>query len=465
MGIFAFFKITKDDNTPETVNQIVRNDAPVNTTNALVPAIKFHEDIADLLWYADGPLKNINAGQSIKKMSKDGFTMTYSIPGMEEPSQIFTKLPIEIPEAFELVVTPGYYPDYCSLEPEQKGVYLKLLENPYRTDIDISYVFILYYGLERHLLLGNWQKAAQIIIKLRNCHKNKSFQQYSAEAIVLTAIYRKCGELAIQLISSLDTEHEISCFPIPLYLMCAASFNLKIKAKDLMRMGSWLGFDNTLYIKKYPGLFEKTLEEKMIEAKGRDYMLISDYLTAKEINSAPRYEFRIFANTSLREAKVTVVDLTKHEKLRSPVCYLLQQAHESVKKTTAQMRKNGEILSDQKPQKEKQIVKKRRTVKDFSDKEIMQYYDNTVKSSLCVPYSEYCECPGLNILDIIPKRVINSLAYTYNDIGYEKLNLPKSIIKRLVDLWGEPKQHSTLNELYQDVWHKYEIKYKKNNPF
>ncbi len=494
MGLFSFFKINKSEDLPTISN----NEANSNTTDVGFPVMQFHTDIKDLLWFADSPLKNITAGQSIKKVSFGGVTITYAIPGMEEPSMIFTKHDIEIPTDIHSVERPPYYPTYYGLTPLQKGVYLKLLENPYRTDIDIGFVFILYYGLERHLLLGNWKKAAEVIIKLRDCHKNKSFQQYSANAIILTAIYRQYGELAVELLSSIDKDFEIQNFPVYLFLMCAASFNLHITAKDIMRMSSWFGFDNHLYIKKLPDLFEKTLSEKINEKFSRNYVLISDYLSDKDINELERHNVTIFANTSLRDTKVSIPFITESKKLCEPLCQLLLSSHESVKKTAAEMRKNGTLKPE--PKKESQnkraLVKQktmpelikdlqdgikaiplpagystaiqalhglRKLDKDNSVEYLKQIYQLAVQYSMYIYYSEYCQCPGYNIIEIMPAHLIEGLSYTYNDIGYNELTLlGKTDIKELVSLWGEPEHHSTLNKMYHDVWHKYELYYKKH---
>jgi hypothetical protein len=105
---------------------------------------------------------------------------------IDEPSAIYTNLPIIINNS-KPVEKPGYYPSYRELDPIQKGNYLNWLTNPYN-EIDIGYVFVFYYGLERHLLLGDFESAFETIIKLRNAHKNKSFLAYSLNAIILSSI-------------------------------------------------------------------------------------------------------------------------------------------------------------------------------------------------------------------------------------------------------------------------------------
>ena len=483
MGLFSFFKITESDEHNEhdeieesaSVSQRLMKDVTdsmpddktsnklqINTdikkSDVALGGINFHPDIKDLLWFADGPLKNIHPGESIKNFSHGRFTITFSILGMEEPSMIFCEQAIEIPRHTDSIERPPYYPTYSALSPMQKGMYLKFLENPYRDDIDIGFVFILYYGLERHLLLGNWRKAVDVVIKLRDCHKNKSFQQYSAYALILTAMYRAQGEIAIALLASLDKDYEIQNFPTELYLMCASSFNLHITARDLMRMAPLFGFNNKLYIKKNPDLFEKTLSEKISELRGRDYILISDYLSENELNTLKKHNIKIFANTSLRDTKIEIPFITENKKLQEAFYYLLSTAHESVKNLVAEIRRNSCLKPEQKKQSE---PKKQKTIAvDY----LKQIYDLAVQYSMQIDYSEFCKCPGYNIIEIIPKTATENLEYNYNDIGYNELTLSKTDIKEIVNLWGEPEHHSTLNKMYHDLWHEYEIKYKKENP-
>ena len=302
------------------------------------PAFPMHEDIKDLLWFADGPMKNITPGESIRKHEKNGISILVEIPGMEEPSMIFTEDPIEITHTGD-VPAPEYYPTYAELSPEQKGAYIRFLENPYNQNIDIGFVFILYYGLERHLLHGNWQKAAKVILKLRGVHKNKSFQVYSANAIVLTAIYRKEGNLAVELLKSMDREFEEHCFPANLYLICAYSFDFPVTAKDIMRYASWFGFYNKNYIKKFHELFEETLSGHIKELTGNDCVKLRDMIPPEDMNSMPSYEEKLFANTSLRDTKVTVPSMVGSRKLKEMFFKLLSETHEEVKKIVAEMRK------------------------------------------------------------------------------------------------------------------------------
>jgi hypothetical protein len=96
-------------------------------------------------------------------------------------------------------------------------------------------VFILYYGLERHLLSGDFERSFGVILKLRDVHANRSFQRYSANALILSSILHKKGEFVLEFINSLDKEHEFN-FLDNLFLMCYYSFDIPILPKDIMRI-------------------------------------------------------------------------------------------------------------------------------------------------------------------------------------------------------------------------------------
>ena len=142
-------------------------------------------NVIDALWFADGDLKNYvptNAGV----VYQDDF-FKISFPCIEEPSLIYSTAPIG------KVICPapalGYYPSYSNLTPNERATYLNWLCN-IETEIEIGYVFIFYYGLERWLMFGDdyhFKNAFELILKLRKYHKNASLQSYSSEAVMFSA--------------------------------------------------------------------------------------------------------------------------------------------------------------------------------------------------------------------------------------------------------------------------------------
>ena len=341
MSVGFYFSITE---TPEEISQTesitgkdLRKSKPKKNEVGFL-SYPFHDDIKELLWFGDSPLKNLDIGSSIKNFKSNGLTCYFADPSLEEPSVIITSHPIEFPRNTDKVDRPPYYPVYRELTPLQKGVYFTFLKNPYDSKFDVAYIFLLFYGLERHLQEGKEEEALKVILKLRNAHKNKSFQKYTANTLILTAIHKDKGEIALELLKTIKPQ-ELHELPITVYLLCASSFNIPIKANDLMYIGDWFGFTNKNYIKKCPEQFESTLSNLITQTKGRNYLLISDYLTADEINSLPLHPTKVYANVSLRDIRIDIPFLTESEKLRAAFTDLLKQTHETVKKTLAEQRK------------------------------------------------------------------------------------------------------------------------------
>ncbi len=337
MGLFKLFRTNKVE---ERNNKTIKNSKVVVRKN---PPIEIHEDLKDLLWFGDGPLKNYANEKIVKNTVEiDGIKISFRMSGDEEPSLIYTKQHIAIPQDITLVERPPYSPTYSGLTPEQKGVYIKLLQNPYNPNIDIGFVFILYYGLERHLLYGNFEKAYKVILKLRDAHSNKSFQSYSANALVLISMFHQRGEIALDFIKSLDKDYEFS-FSDNLFLLCYYSFNIPLTAKDIMRMAHSLEFTNLNYIRKYPELFQKTLENEIIKQTRDKTIQISKYLNRADIAKLSTQEIPIFANTSIRDKSFPVPLLSENFKLKKELNIFLEKTHELVKQKLAEMRKEGTL--------------------------------------------------------------------------------------------------------------------------
>ena len=98
-------------------------------------------------------------------------------------------MPIWIPHQGRSIPGLPYFPSYSSKEPEQRGLYLRWLCDVSQP-IDIGYVFVYYYGLERHLVLGDFDTAFEEVLLLRKHHDNHSLQGYSASALVHACLIR-----------------------------------------------------------------------------------------------------------------------------------------------------------------------------------------------------------------------------------------------------------------------------------
>lgn len=94
---------------------------------------------------------------------------------------------------------------------------------------------------------------------------------------------------------------------------------------------------------------------------------------------------------------------------------------------------------------------------DYSNEISLLYWLAAIES-FSVPYSEVLKEPGFNILESIPGEEIKSLPFSYQQLGYQKLNLlNKTDIKWIIAIWGEPLEHTTLNVIHNRTWRKYEF--------
>jgi len=347
MGLFLF---DRNKNESTEVSRV--------TTDLIVDSKPvLHKDLVGLIWIGDGPYKNYSPDNNKKQYFEvDGIRVSFSFMQQDEPSLIFTQQQITKPADNVFIDRPPYFPTYTQLTPEQKWIYLKLLTNPYDQEIDIGYVFILYYGLERHLLSGDFENAFKVILKLRDVHRNKSFQSYSANALVLSCMLQKRGDLALEFINSLDKEYEYA-FSDNLFLICYYSFNLPLTAKDIMRMAKTFEFTNTNYIKKYPVQFEEALQNILTEKTGANTILLDTYFNKTEVKKIRMQEVSIFANTSIIDNKYMVPMLSENFRLKKDVFSYLDDAHNFVKKQVSNLKKSGAtIISVEKPKTEKKQI-------------------------------------------------------------------------------------------------------------
>lgn len=331
-------------NKPKETELLPSAKVPIAQQNTY----SIHPDIRKLLWIADGPEKNYVPAKKQSIFEHEGFRITISFGNDIEPSLISTKMPIAIVEDISSVERPPYYPTYAQLTPQQRGVYWKLLENPYNPSIDIGFVFILYYGLERHLLEGYYEKAFDIILRLRDVHKNSSFQSYSACALLLTSMFRKRNDLAETFFDSLDKEHEFN-IPDNLYLLCKFGLDIPLSPKDIMRMSKTFEFDNTNYIKKYPQIFENNLRRELIGKFEADVIDMKHLITTAEWRKLEKQPFPMFANISIPSRTVEIPVISDSFKLKNAIYNVLVASHEATKTQLAEMRKAGAIPVESKP--------------------------------------------------------------------------------------------------------------------
>ncbi len=105
------------------------------------------------------------------------------------------------------------------------------------------------------------------------------------------------------------------------------------------------------------------------------------------------------------------------------------------------------------------LIRGKRKVALNHEKELEQLYGIAAMWSFNIPYSARLREQGNNVMTQIPGKVLASIPYTFDELGYEKLELVKKTDSSwFVEAWGLPRCHSTLNDLYPELWKSYEDK-------
>lgn len=311
------------------------------------------EKISNTLWIDGKDMIHYNIKKETLKMGELSYTIEYS--HHEEPSIIYPDLPIkECNNPLPL----SYYPSYKELSPCQRYTYLNWLTNTSQ-NIDVGYVFIYYYGLERQLLHSKFENAINIIDELRKVHENSSFLHYSSEAIIYSCFYHN----RIDFFQSLEVKLSFS----ELFAFAKLLLTGKFYGEDIINSASYVGFKNRKYIKEYPDLFMDELLKYVNTENGSNYILIEE----SQIKESPIEKVNVFANISFDEnsRSVAIYKVFKNEKIKYRLYEILKNTHENVKITLKEMRKNNTV-----PQ--KKVIKK--DIKKIIDPRVYKLNENQI---------------------------------------------------------------------------------------
>jgi len=264
----------------------------IKKSTALTPTksnqldIKFGipEPTISLLWITEEDVSKIKSASTIS------ITITISLGESDEkddnnnfyaePSLIWAQLPVVANN--ELETKPMYYPSYSGLSPKHRFQYLNWLRDITK-ETNLSYVFLYYYGLERHLLLGDYDKAVEEILKLLQHHNKGTFKNYATRALLVASLEKKRYDIfdkAPFLLKDLNNES--------IFLRFKTGKDLN--AKEVIELVWLSGLKNRYYLKKYPEQFEKELQRRI------DTHKYSMGLTLKNL----QYEkSNVFANLSI----------------------------------------------------------------------------------------------------------------------------------------------------------------------
>lgn len=236
-----------------------------------------------------------------------------------EPSVIWTRLPIMKNDYLEQ--EKMYYPSYSNLYPENRWQYLNWL-NDVTKPTNISYVFLYYYGLERHLLFGNFELAFNEIIRLYYYHDKGTFRGYAKMALIISSLHRNRFDLIeknFDLFSGTSNEE----------ILIRKLLNKKMTPRDLIDLSTYVGFKNKRYIKLYPKEFESELGKVLIDYQSKNGEVL-DMISVNKLEKKPAISF---ANFSLKEKvrSIMVPDTMSDNKFKLTCRTLLENTHLNIK--------------------------------------------------------------------------------------------------------------------------------------
>jgi hypothetical protein len=203
-----------------------------------------------------------------------------------EPSVIDKEMEIEPTDEIDNVEKIHYWPVYLFLDPKQKYLYLNWLKNV-DSKIDKGYVYLFYYGLERHLYNGKFEKSFNMVLRLMKTHKIS----YAYDALFISAVSNNRYDL----VEILKQEENLIYASKQHYVDLKHTLKLPFTSQDIINYADNVGFKNKNYIVKTPEEFKKEIEKLLI------IMFNKNYIELREINfdNTP-VKTSYFSNVSLK---------------------------------------------------------------------------------------------------------------------------------------------------------------------
>lgn len=289
----------------------------------IVESLLIPEPTKSLLWVTDEDTSKIeNAGSISLVVSADGFYRKEN-GYYSEPSLIWKKLAIEPNN--ELIQEAMYWPSYSSFSPKARCQYLHWLRDVTQPT-NLSYVFLYFYGLERHLLVGDYDLAVDEIARLIRAHPKKSFVQYASGSLIIASLAKGRLDIIDRVPSLLEEEIDET-------LALRIIKGTTMTPEDIISIASRAGFTNKRYVKLYPEAFNKELQKQIDEFESKFGKLLSVF----KLEDFRKEPTTVFANLSIPEhiRSVSVPVILDDEKFKTGMRNILQATHESIKEKIA----------------------------------------------------------------------------------------------------------------------------------
>lgn len=280
-----------------------------------------------LLYISDKYPEEMNIGHTLEiRIDILGGVGTVVQVPPDDPSTIFTRLEVRRPRNADAVPAPDYYPSYATLSPEQKWTYLSWLRDT-NQPIHIGYVFVYYYGLERHLLVGEYASAFDEILSLRKTHKNRSFMKYGYSALLCSCILRDDPGGMTRLHDS-GSPAEIGCIDI----LAAFKLSVDLSADNVLDISykHTYGLAHRRFIRKNRHGILAEIKDVLKARFGAEYFPFSRLY---HVEDAPKTKLPVFANHSFPNEVGTpaLPDFEKHSLFISDLTRLTEDAVERVR--------------------------------------------------------------------------------------------------------------------------------------
>jgi len=281
------------------------------------------QDVLRLLWFLDGSHCNYVPSEDTTSFEAGPVTVHIGF-GVGEPSAISVALPIAPnPVDWSSVPDPPYYPAYASLSPRQRRKYLAWLIDV-RQEIQIGYVFVFYYGLERHLFFGRADEAFDMVLRLRQTHRHSSFLFYSEAALIASATYHKRPDLLGRYVESTSgaTVPEMS----NLYLLAKAALDIPLTPEEIVAVGEKLLSPKRWHLPGEPEIVNGLIEESLLRRYGQPALPLSVF----PIADWPRGPQVLVANISFAQEQrsAPVPQLLRSTRFREEISSMLTMARD-----------------------------------------------------------------------------------------------------------------------------------------
>jgi hypothetical protein len=250
----------------------------------------------------------------------------------DEPSTIYTQLPVERPADSARVEPLDYFPSYGRLSPSQRWRFLDWLQDVKQT-IDVGLVFVYYYGLENHLLKDDFVRAFEEVRLLRQHHKNVSFQGYSFNSLFFSALERKDFSRVEMVLKEREGE------PLDNLRLLAEYMQGRDLNSDLVFSLAAQNYNvNRRYVKLQANFYREELEMMLRRRYGQAYFPFAAHYKLEDIPQALTYRY---ANYSLsNDIRTTQVpEFVKYVNNTAEMRDILDEVHQAVKQRISNARR------------------------------------------------------------------------------------------------------------------------------